>query len=106
MKLGTGLKMKDKKPTGYSIAEVLDPSRITRLSFPCEPSPEELEAFHKLFMNMDVRTCDGKALDTYLKELEGVIHAPAKDGEDAMATVFMLDSLGPLMEKNNVKKNP
>ena len=106
MKLGTGLKMKDKKPTGYSIAEVLDPSRITRLSLQCKPAPEELEEIHRLFMNMDVRTCDGKALDAYLKELGEVIHTPSKDGDDAMASVFMLDSLGPLMEKKDVKKNP
>ena len=106
MKLGTGLKMKDKKHTGYSLAEILDPSRITRLSFQCEPAPEELEAFHKLFMNMDMRTCDGKTVDAYLKELKELAHSSPKDGDDAMASVFMLDSLGPLMEKNNVKKNP
>lgn len=106
MKLGTGLKMEDKKHTGYSLAEILDPSRITRLSFPCEPAPEELEAFHKLFMNMDMRTCDGKTVDAYLKELKELAHAPSKDGDDAMASILMLDSLGPLMEKNNVKKNP
>ena len=39
--------MSDKKT--YSIAEILDPSRITRLSLSGEPAPEELEAFHKLF---------------------------------------------------------
>lgn len=97
--------MKDKKYAGYSIAEVLDPSRITWLSIPCEPAPEELEAFHSLFMNMDVRACVGETVDAYLKELGEVIHAPSKDGDDAVASVFMLDSLGPLMEKNNVKKN-
>lgn len=50
--------MSDKKT--YSLAEILDPSRITRLSFPCEPAPEELEELHRLYMNMDMRTCDGK----------------------------------------------
>lgn len=97
---------KDKKHTRYSLAEILDPSRITRLSFPCEPAPEELEAFHKLFMNMDMRTCDGKTVDAYLKELKELAHAPSKDCDDAMASVFMIDSLGPLMEKKDVKKNP
>jgi len=98
--------MKDEKHTGYSIAEILDPSRITRLSFPCEPAPEELEEFHRLFMNMDMRTCDGKTVDAYLKELKELTHAPSKDCDDAMASVFMIDSLGPLMEKKDVKKNP
>lgn len=97
--------MSDKKT--YSIAEILDPSRITRLSLSGEPAPEELEAYHKLFMNMDMRTCDGKTVDAYLKELREVAHhAPSKDCDDAMASVFMIDSLGPLMEKKDVKKNP
>ena len=39
-----------------------------------------------------------------LKELGNVAHSASKDGDDAMASIFMLDSLGPLMEKNNVKK--
>lgn len=98
--------MKDKKHTGYSLAEVLDSSRITRLSFPCEPAPEELEELHRLFMNMDMRTCDGRTVDAYLKELGEVVHAPSKDGDDAMASVFMIDSLGPLVEKKDAKKNP
>jgi len=95
--------MSDKKT--YSLAEILDPSRITRLSFPCEPAPEELEELHRLYMNMDMRTCDGKTVDAYLKELKELTHAPSKDCDDAMASIFMLDSLGPLMEKNDVKKN-
>lgn len=45
-----------------------------------------------------------KTLDEYLKELGNVAHSASKDGDDAMASIFMLDSLGPLMEKNNVKK--
>lgn len=95
--------MSDKKT--YSLAEILDPSRITRLSFLCEPAPEELEELHRLYMNMDMRTCDGKTVDAYLKELKELTHAPSKDCDDAMASIFMLDSLGPLMEKNDVKKN-
>lgn len=97
--------MNDKKHMGFSIAEVLDPSRITRLSFPCEPATEEIEAFHRLVMNTDMRTCDGKTVGACLKELGELAHAPSKDGDDAMASIFMLDSLGPLMEKNDVKKN-
>lgn len=96
--------MGDKKT--YSLADVLDPSRITRLSFPCEPAPEELEELHRLYMNMDMRTCDGKTVDAYLKELKELTHAPSKDCDDAMASVFMIDSLGPLVEKKDVKKNP
>lgn len=45
-----------------------------------------------------------KPLDTYIKELGNVAHSTSKDGDDAMASIFMLDSLGPLMEKSNVKK--
>lgn len=97
--------MNDKKHLGFSIAEVLDPSRITRLSFPCEPAPEELEAFHRLVLNMDMRACDGKTLDAYLKELGELAHVPSMDGDDAMASVFMIDSIGPLTEKKDVKKN-
>lgn len=96
--------MSDKKT--YSLAEILDPSRITRLSFQCEPAPEELEELHRLYMNMDMRTCDGKTVDAYLKELKELPHAPSKDCDDAMASVFMIDSLGPLVEKKDVKKNP
>lgn len=96
--------MGDKKT--YSLAEVLDPSRITRLSFPCEPAPEELEELHRLYMNMDMRTCDGKTVDAYLKELKDLAHGPSKDGDDAMASVFIIDSIGPLTEKKDVKKNP
>lgn len=55
---------------------------------------------------MDMRTCDGKTVDTYLKELKELAHAPSKDCDDAMASVFMIDSLGPLVEKKDVKKNP
>lgn len=60
----------------------------------------------KVFKNMDMRTCDGKTVDTYLKELKELAHAPSKDCDDAMASVFMIDSLGPLVEKKDVKKNP
>lgn len=35
--------MDDAKHQGYTLAEILDLSLITRLSFPCEPAPEELE---------------------------------------------------------------
>lgn len=104
--------MDDAKHQGYTLAEMLDlveilnPSRITRLSFPYEPAPEELEELHRLYMNMDMRTCDGKTVDAYLKELGEVAHAPFKDGDDAMAMVFMIDSLGTLVEKIDVKKNP
>ena len=38
-------------------------------------------------------------LDEYLKKLGKVAHSPSKDGDDAMASIFMLDSLGPLMKK-------
>ena len=97
--------MNDTKHQGYTLAEILDPSRITRLSFPCEPALEELEAVHKLLLNMNILTCDGKTVDVYFKELGEMAHAPSKDGDDAMASTFMLDSLGSLMEKTNVKKN-
>ena len=38
-----------------------------------------------------------------LKSWGAVAHAPSKDGDDAMASICMLDSLGPLMEKNNAE---
>lgn len=69
--------MDDAKHQGYTLAEILDLSLITRLSFPCEPAPEELEEYHRLFMNMDMRTCDGKTVDAYFKELGEVAHAVA-----------------------------
>lgn len=95
-KEGTGTKHQ-----GYSLAEILDPSRITRLSFPCEPAPEELEELHIL---EDMRTCDGKTVDAYFKELGELVHGLSQDCDDAMASVFMIDSLGPLVEKKDVKK--
>lgn len=71
----------------------------------CGPTHLEIEEVRRLFERMELRPSNVKTLAENLKALEGVIHAPSKDGEDAMASVFMLDSLGPLMEKNNVKKN-
>ena len=72
----------------------------------CGPTHLEIEEVRRLFERMELQPSDGKTLAENLKALEGVVHSPPKDGEDAMASVFMLDSLGPLMEKNNVKKNP
>lgn len=45
-----------------------------------------------------------KTLDAYLKELVDIAHSTSKDGDDAMASIFMLDSLGPLMEKIMLRK--
>ena len=88
-KEGTGTKHQR-----YSLAEILDPSRITRLSFPCEPAPEELEELHIL---EDMQTCDGKTLGAYLKELGNIARPLSKDGDDAMTFTFILDSIGQLM---------
>jgi hypothetical protein len=96
--------MNDAKPQGYSLAEILDPSRITRFSVSCEPTPEELEAVDKLLMNLGIRTCDAKSLEEYDRALGGLLNGASMDGDDAMASTFMLDSLGPLTDKNNVKK--
>ena len=38
--------------------------------------------------------------------LKAIRDLRSKDCDDAMASIFMLDSFGPLMEKNDVKKNP
>lgn len=109
MKLGTGLKMDDEYPWMFPlVADALDlhkkPDLIAYAK--CGPTHLEIEEVRRLFERMEMRPSGVKTLAENLKVLEGVIHAPAKDGEDAMATVFMLDSLGPLMEKDNVKKNP
>lgn len=90
--------MNDAQHQGFSIAEILDPSRITRLAASCEPASEELEAVDKLLMNLDIRTCDAKALEDYDRALGGLLHGASKDDDDARASIFMLDSLGPLME--------
>lgn len=86
------------KHQGYSIAEILDPSRITRLDVSYEPPVEKLEAVDKLFMNLDIRTCDAKSLEEYDRALGGLLNGASKDGDDARASIFMLDSLGTLME--------
>ena len=91
----------DEKHQGYSIADILDPSRITRLYSSCEPAYEEIDAVDKLFMNLDIRTCDAKALEDYDRALGGLLHVASKDGDDARASMFIMDSLGPLMEKDN-----
>ena len=64
--------MYDEKQQGYSLAEILDPSRITRLVVSCEPTSEEIEAVDKLFMNLDIRTCDAKSLEEYVRALGGI----------------------------------
>ena len=87
---------------GYSITDMLDPSRINRLAVSCEPSAEELEAVRKVFMNLDIRTCDAKSLEEYDRALGGLLHGASKDDDDAMASMFMLESLGPLMEDNTM----
>ena len=92
----------DKK--AYSLKEVLDRSRITRLSFPYEPAPEELDEFHRLVMNMDMRTCDGKPLDAYLKELSEVVHTPYNNDDSTRSTTFILDSTGALTYIRNTNK--
>ena len=84
---------------------MLEPSRITRLAVSCEPAPEELEEFHRLFMNMDIRTCDRKTVDAYLKELGNMAHGLSKDGDESRASIFMLDSLGPLMEDHQIPED-
>lgn len=45
-----------------------------------------------------------KPLDAYLKDLGELIHYPSKDGDDTMAFIVMLDSIGPLSEKPNVRQ--
>lgn len=67
------------------------------------PTHEELEEIRRLFLNMDMRTCDVKTVEEYNKALGDLVHESSKDGDDAMASVFMLDSLGPLMEKKDAK---
>ena len=87
----------------YSIAEILDPSRVTRLDVSCKPTSEALEAVHRLFMNLDIRTCDAKSLEEYDRALGGLLHGASKDDDDAKASIFILDSLGPLMEDNTMQ---
>lgn len=46
----------------------------------------------------------GKTLDAYLKDLRELVHPPSKDGDDTMAFILILDSIGPLSEKPNVNQ--
>jgi len=100
--------MADEDVVGLPLADVLDLRHKTNLAFYAKigPTPEELEEIRRLFLNMDIRTCDVKTLEEYNKALGDLVHEPSKDCDDAMASVFMIDSLGPLMEKKDVKKNP
>ena len=66
--------MDDEKQQGYTLAEILDPSRITRFSVSCEPAPEEFEAVNKLLMNLNIQTCDAKSLEEYDRALEGLLN--------------------------------
>ncbi len=109
MKLGTGLKMVDEYPWMFPmVADALNlhkkPDLIAYAK--CGPTHLELEEVRRLFERMELKPSDVKTVAENLKALEGVVHSHPKDGDDAMASVFMLDSLGPLMEKDNVKKNP
>jgi hypothetical protein len=84
----------------FSLAELLDLSKSIHLPSPCEPVLEEIEESYKLAMNVDMRASDGKTLDAYLKELKNIVRPLSKDGDNTMATIFILDSLGPLAEKS------
>lgn len=41
-------------------------------------------------------------METYLNELDELIHAHSKDEDNSMTSTFILDSLGPQMKKTNV----
>lgn len=110
MKLGTGLKMPNEEyPWMFpAVADALGLHKKTDLVAyaKCGPTHLELEEIRRLFLNMDMRTCDVKTLEEYTKALGDLAHGPSKDGDDAMASVFIIDSIGPLTEKKDVKKNP
>lgn len=71
----------------------------------CGPTHLELEEVRRLFKRMQLRPSDVKTLEENLKALGEMAHTPSKDGDDAMAAVFMMDSIGLLTEKKDVKKN-
>lgn len=72
----------------------------------CGPTHLELEEVRRLFERMELRPSDVKTLEETLKALREMTHAPSKDCDDTMASVFLIDSLEPLVEKKDVKKNP
>lgn len=109
MKLGTGLKMPNEYPWLFPmVADALDLHKKTDLVAyaKCGPTHLELEEVRRLFERMEMRPSDVTTLEENLKALGELSHAPSKDCDDAMASVFMIDSLGPLVEKKDVKKNP
>ncbi len=109
MKLGTGLKMPNEYPWLFPmVADALDLHKKTDLVAyaKCGPTHLELEEVRRLFERMEMRPSDVTTLEENLKALGELSHGLSKDCDDAMASVFMIDSLGPLVEKKDVKKNP
>ena len=64
----------------------------------CGPTHLELEEVRRLFERMEMRPSGVKTLAENLKALDGVIHAPSKDGDDAKASIFLLDSISALKD--------
>ena len=71
----------------------------------CDLASEELEAIDKLFMNLDIRTCDAKSLEEYDRALGELLNKASKDDDDAKASIFILDSLGPLKEDDSISED-
>ena len=64
----------------------------------CGPTHLELEEVRRLFERMEMRPSGVKTLAENLKALDGVIHAPSKDSDDAKASIFLLDSISALKD--------
>ena len=102
----------------YNNFSIVDAVKSIGLN-PVRMMPETIPSQRELdYSRMIHSCCDGIQKDLYaimadLKDgmsvedaLKAIWDLRSKDCDDAMALVFMIDSLGPLVEKKDVKKNP
>lgn len=85
----------------YSIVDWV--KTMTHISFEgIRLSQEESTNLRKLYENMDTRTCDARVTEAMMENLEVIRKCtkdyPSKDGDDAKASIFLLDSISALKD--------
>ena len=85
----------------YGIVDMM--KTMTHISFEgVGLTREERANIRKLFENMDIRTCDVRGTEAMMKNLDAIRKLakdyPSKDGDDAKASIFILDSLSALKD--------
>ena len=85
----------------YSIVDLLESTTHIRLEN-AVLTREERANIRKMFENMDIRSCDVRGTEAMMKNLEAISKLvkdyPSKDGDDARASIFILDSLSALKD--------